>query len=244
MSTTTDIIPAARWDLPVELLERGSSLTLRLRLYRGGEAAPPSVATVSVYDSGDAALVDEAAASIADGVASVVTAAITATTPLGTGYRVVWTADGRTYDIPAYVVRRILYPTVTDLDVRRRWSYLDSGTPATLTRASTWQDLIDDAWLTIQHRLIETGRLPWLVLSPSSLREPHLLLTGARIHDVLAARGNPIMRDRASQLHAQYEAAWARVSMRYDDDDDGREDRTASAGTSLWLGGAYDWSRP
>lgn len=247
MATTTDSTPAARWDLPLELLERGESNVLRLRLYVNGSPAPPSVATVSVYDSSNTALVNEQSATIAGGIASyTVLGAVTTDQPLGTGYRVVWTADGRTYDIPAALCRRLVYPTVTDVDVRRRWPYLDSGNLGALTSTTTWQGLIDDAWLTIQHRLIEAGRRPWLVLSPSSLREPHLLLAGARIHDALASRGNPVMQDRAMQLHQMYESAYARVSMDYDEDDDGQvddSDRRMAAEASVWLGGSPSYDR-
>lgn len=247
MPTTTDATPAARWDLPLELLERGQANTLRLRLYRSGAPVVPSTVTVSVYDGSDAAIVDEETATIGDGESTYTVAGATTTDlPLGSAYRVVWTADGRTYDIPAALCRRLVYPTITDIDVRRRWPYLDAGNRGTLTATSTWQGLIDDAWLTIQHRLIEAGRRPWLVLSPSSLREPHLLLAGARIHDALASRGNPVMQDRAMQLHAQWEASWGRVSMDYDEDGDGRVDdseRRLAAESSVWLGGAPSYDR-
>lgn len=246
MATTTDETPAARWDLPIELLERGESNTLRLRLYRSGAPAPPSSATVSVYDASGVALVDEESATISGGIAAhTVAGAVTADEPLGSGYRVVWTADSRTYDTPAALCRRLVYPTVTDVDVRRRWPYLDAGNLGSLTSAATWQGLIDDAWLTIQHRLIESGRRPWLILSPSSLREPHLLLSGARIHDALASRGNPVMQDRAMQLHRQWEASWGRVAMDYDEDEDGQVDdteRRMAATSSIWLGGSPGYS--
>lgn len=242
MATSTDTLPAARWDLPVDLIERGVASILRLRLYRDAAAVVPSVVTLDVYDGSNTLIVDGGVATIADGqstyaVAGVVTAALS----LGTGYRVVWTADDRTYDIPAALVRRILYSTITDLDVRRRWAYLDATTVGALTRQTSWQRLIDDAWLTIQHALLESGRRPWLILSPSALREPHLLLTGARIHEELAARGSIQMQDRADQLRAQYQAAWARVVFAYDADDDGQDDdpsTTTSAQGSVWLGGS------
>lgn len=247
MATTTDSTPAARWDLPLELLERGQANVIRLRLYRSGAPVTPSTVTVSVYDGSNTAIVNEQTATIADGESSYTIAGATTTDlPLGSDYRVVWTADDRTYDIPAALCRRLVYPTVTDVDVRRRWPYLDAGNRGALTATSTWQGLIDDAWLTIQHRLLEAGRRPWLVLSPSSLREPHLLLAGARIHDALASRGNPVMQDRAMQLHQMYQAAYARVSMDYDEDEDGQvddSDRRMAAEASVWLGGSPSYDR-
>jgi len=242
MATSTDTTPAARWDLPMELIERGVATTIRLRLYRDGAAHVPTTVTVSVYNAAGTALVDEASATISGGESSYTFAgSVTTSEQLGSTYRVVWTADGRTYDIPAALCRRLVYPTVTDVDVRRRWPYLDSGTRGTLTTAATWQGLIDDAWITIQHRLIESGRRPWLILSPGSLREPHLLLAGARIHDALSARGNPVMQDRADQLQRQYDAAWGRVVFDYDTDEDGvvdDPDRRTAAESSVWLGGS------
>lgn len=249
MATTTDDLPSARWDLPYELIERGTASTIRLRLYRDAAPVVPSVVTVSVYDGSNTAIVDEETATISGGVSSyLVAGALTSPLSLGLDYRVVWTADGRTYDIPCALCRRIVYTTVTDVDIRRRWAYLDPTTVGTITRQTSWQRLIDDAWLTIEHRLIEQGRRPWLILTPSSLREPHLLLAAARIHDELAVRGNANMQDRADQLMRQYEAAWSRVVMDYDADDDGKVDdpnaRTA-AQSSIWLGGSpgYGWRR-
>lgn len=246
MTTSTDSIAAARWDLPVELLERGKDNTLRLRLYRNGAPQPPTVATVSVYDSSETPLVNAASGTITeDGASYTVAALVTSGLGLGEGYRVVWVADGQTYDIPAALVRRVLYPTVTDVDVRRRWGYLDSGTRGAMTAAATWQSKIDDAWITIMHRLLAGGRYPWRVLDPSAMREAHLLLTGAMIHDDLAARGNAVMADRASQLRQMWEAEWLRVPLVYDHDDDGRADgrEKLAASASVWLGGSpvRDW---
>lgn len=241
MTTSTDSIAAARWDLPVELLERGKDNTLRLRLYRDGAPRPPAVATISVYPPSGDALVSSVAASITpDGASYTLAGALTSGLGLGEHYRVVWVADGQVYDIPAALVRRVLYPTVTDVDVRRRWGYLDSGTRGSLTSATTWQAKIDDAWITILHRLLAGGRYPWRVLDPSAMREAHLLLTGTMIHDDLAARGNPVMADRASQLRSMFEAEWLRVPLVYDHDDDGRADGRDKLGADapVWLGGA------
>jgi hypothetical protein len=251
MTTSTDSIAAARWDLPVELIERGKDNTLRLRLYRSGAPVTPSAVTISVYPPSGDALVSGAAAVIADGQATYLLAgSVTTGLGLGEAYRVVWVADGQTYDIPAALIRRVLYPTITDLDVRRRWGYLDSGTRGTITSQPTWQAKIDDAWITLLHRLLAGGRYPWRVLDPSAMREAHLLLTGAMIHDELSARGNPVMQDRASQLRSMFEAEWLRLPLVYDHDDDGRQDGRSKLGADapLWLGGAptnrHRWRRP
>lgn len=241
MDTTGQIVAASRWDLPVALLERGKDNTVALSLYRDGAPVLPSVVTVSIYPPSGDALVEDAAATVGT-VSSTYTLAAAATSGLGLGehYRIVWVADGQVYDTLAALVRRVIYPTVTDVDVRRRWGYLDSGTRGSMTSKSTWQAKIDDAWITILHRLLAGGRYPWRVLDPSAMREAHLLLTGAMIHDELSARGNPVMQDRASQLRQMFEAEWLRLPLVYDHDDDGRPDGRAKTGASaaVWLGGA------
>jgi hypothetical protein len=233
--------PAARWPLPVEQIERGRDTVIRLRLYRNGAPVAVSSATVSVYDTSETALISAAAATITDGEASyTVLAATTSGLSLGTGWRVVWTDDaGRTYDTPAALVRRVLYPTVTDVDVRRRWGYLDSGTRGAMTSAATWQPKIDDAWEQLQRRLLNQNKYPWRVLDPAAMHEPHLLLSGALIHEELAARGNPVMADTARTIRHAFEAEWARVPVQYDDDEDGRRDSRdkLAAAQHVWLGG-------
>ena len=62
MTAPGQIITAARWDLPVWILERGRDNTLRLALYRDGAPVVPSVATVTVYPPSGDALVTNAAA--------------------------------------------------------------------------------------------------------------------------------------------------------------------------------------
>lgn len=248
MATTTDSTPAARWDLPMEQAERGVDNTLRLRLYRSGSVHVPSSVTVTLERDNGSAIVDAATATVgSDGVASYTVASATlADEPLGAGYMLRWTADGRSYDIPLHLVRTTWYPTVSDVDVRRRWPYIDAGNRGSLTQSSTWQGLIDEAALVIQHRLIEAGRRPYLILSPSSLREPHLLLSGALIHEALASRGNPVMERKAEQLRMQYETAMARASFDYDEDENGRVDddeRRLAAESSVWLGGAPGYRR-
>lgn len=242
MDTTQDTTYSAIWPLPMELAQREQSAVFRLRLRRNGSPVVPGTATFSLLNASGEAIVDAAAASIGASETTYTASGMDLTQPLGQGYMVRWVTDLGVYDIPAAIVRRLPFPSISDEDIKRRWPYLDSATPGGLVRATTnWQAAIEDAWITIQHQLIDSGRLPWLNLSASSLREPHLLLAGARIHEHLAARGNPVMQERADRLHREFDVAWSRVRLDYDEDDDGRIDdaeRRMSASSSVWLGGA------
>lgn len=247
--TTTDDRPAARWELPYELIERGRTSTLRLRLFRDGAKITPSSVTVALTDASNTALTVGTPSLGAEGYEASVGSAATAGLALGTGYRVEWVAtlaDGRvyTYDISVALCRRVLYPTVSDFDVRRRWPHIDPTQPGSMVSRANHQQHIDDAWWTLQRRLIDMGRRPWMILGPSSLHEPHLLLAGVLIHKSLAARGNPTLLAMAEQLERDYERAMGRVTFEYDVDEDGRDDdpdSRASATSSLWLGGSPAW---
>lgn len=252
MDTTQSDTYSAIWPLPMELAQREQSAVFRLRLRRSGSPVAPATARFSLINASGDAVIDAAMATIGSSEVTYVASGMDLTQPLGQGYMVRWVTDLGVYDIPLAIVRRIPFPSIGDEDVKRRWPYLDSGTPGGLVRATTnWQAAIEDAWITIQHRLIDSGRLPWLNLSASALREPHLLLAGARIHEHMAARGNPVMQERADRLHQEFNLAWSRVRLDYDEDDDGQiddADRRLAAQSSIWLGGAphtneYGWRR-
>jgi hypothetical protein len=234
------------------MIERGKDTIIRLSLYRSGVAVVPSSLTVTVLDPSQTAVVNAVTVTPASTSTYTVLAAITATAGLGEGWAVRWSAtvDGQVfvYDRPAAVVRRVVYPVISDLDIRAEWRYLDPTRADAITVTATWQAEIDAAWIEIQHRLIAAGRRPELVLTPSHLRMAHLRLVGAKIHHYLAGRGAAHLADTATYLERQYEAAWAGISFQYDADDDGVSDdkRRTSAGGSVWLGGARNrrWHEP
>ena len=245
MDTTLAEVVAAVWPLPMELAQYANATVFRLRLRKNGAPhIPTDSVTFSMLDSNGTAIVDAASATIGTTECTYSASGANLTHPLGQGYMVRWIADGQTYDIPLAICRRLPYMPISDEDIEMRWTYLKNNQRGSLVRSQpTWQPERVDAWRTILNRLIESGRLPWLVLSQSSWREAMIQLTGARIHENLGARGNVVMLDRARELESRFETAWSRIRLDYDEDDDGNiddADRRLGSEGSLWLGGAPD----
>ena len=230
-----------RHELPVTLIEHGRDSTLSCPVYSGNSLTAPSAATVSVFNaSGTQVVTDAAAALVGDVMQYTVTAATTSNEDKGYGWRVVWTVTlagaERTFDHDAALVRRVGFSVVTDADLFRRCPYLDASTPGAITRETTMQPWRQEAWLTIQHRLLQAGRRPWLVIDSASLREPEIALSLALIHESLAIRGAPQIAERAQVYRQQFEKFMGSISLRYDRDDDGDVDEQRQAVGSLWLG--------
>lgn len=223
------VAPAAMQvrDLPYELIELGKSQALSLRLERDGYTVIPDSGTVTVTDpNGDEVVT---AGVIVPGELSTFSLAGSLTEDYGPaeGWGLRWdlviAGEAISYQLPAILVLRKLTPRIGDSDIRRRYPHLDGRNPFAMTQTESWQPMIDDAWRTIQLRLIESGRRPWLISDYAALTEPHILLAAARIHETLSARGNTQMSDMADRLHRQYELAFSRSVLRYAEGSDGRE---------------------
>jgi hypothetical protein len=192
-------------------------------------------------------VVNAAAITVTGSIATYALAAATTTSlAVEEGWMVEWALvmpDGvtHTFRVDAALVRRRLYPVVTDADLFLRWKALDPSSATVITAQTTYQDQLDAAWLDIQRRLIRTGNRPNLVMEPSALYEVHLLLTGAMIYEDLASRLNEAYIAMADRLRHQYEGAWGALQFRYDRDDDGKAEsnsaKRAAAG-SVWLNAA------
>lgn len=239
----TDQRYTVRLPLP-DLIVRGRSHVLQAPVYLSGSLVTPDSATVSVYDATNAAVVDAAAATITGGVATYTIASGDLTSySLGDGWRVEWviTLDSGEILTPrndASLVRSGLWPVISDVDLARRVPGLSPSAAVQLTRATTYQDAIDEAWVEIQLRLIAKGNRPNLVMEPSALRSVHLYLALALVMEDQELRSAPVYEQRAQAYRDAYERAWAELSPRYDSDDDGVADtrRRASAAT-IWLCG-------
>lgn len=239
-----DAVYTARFPGP-RFIVRNVAETIELRVYRDGALVTPSAVTVSVYDANKTAVVDAQSATVSASVASyTIPAATTADLSLGQGWLIKWTATvGGQVINPindAALVRRQLYPVVTDLDLFRRASSLDPSSATVITSLTTYQSYLDEAFLEIQNRLINTGRRPNLVISPYSLRDVHLYLTLALIFEDLSTRLNEAYELRAQQYRSHYERCWGEIKMLIDTDDSGEADdihHRSAANPTVWLGG-------
>ena len=252
MPSPVDVVYTARFPGPT-MVERNVAQTLELRVYLDGALVAPSACTVSLYDADNVVQVDGATATIASSYSTYALAAATTTSlSLGVGWRIEWAA---TISSQAYVfrndaalVRRLLYPVISDLDLFRRASALNPAGNTPITSLSNYQDYLDEAWVEIQGRLIASGRRPNLIISPYSLREAHLALTLAIVFEDLSTRLNEAYELRADGYRTEYERAWGELNFLVDSDDDGQADdpdHRESAESTIWLNsrGAQRWLR-
>lgn len=240
---------SARFELPVILIEHDRDSTLFCPVYSGGSLVTPTAATVTVYNASGEIVVDAAAATIVGDIPQyTIPAAVTTDQAKGYGWRVLWSVDfthghghnldthAHIFDHDAALCRRVAYSVVTDADLYRRCPYLDRTSAGAITREATMEPWRQEAWLTIQHRLLQAGRRPWLIIDSASLREPEIALALALIHEALAIRGAPQLQERAEMYRQQFESSFGRISLRYDLDDDGDVDEQRAAVGILWLG--------
>ena len=214
-------------------------MSLQCPVYRGGQLVAPTGGTVTLYDDGNNVIVNAQTVTISNSIASYsVSGATTSGLDLARGWRVEWSLtmpDGlaHTFRNEAGLVRCVPFPVVSELALYRRCPALDPAGPACITRSTDYQPAIDDAWITIRNRLDELGTRVELIVSPTRLRESHILLTLAVIFDDLASR-NPAHQATAESYRKQFEAAWARSSIEIDTDDDGEGDTVRPTRPPLW----------
>lgn len=219
--------------------------TLYAPVYLDGALVAPSAATVSIFDgSGNATSVAAAAATITGSIAQYTVAANTFTVSPQRGWSVEWTLTiggvATVANNDAVLALRELFPVVTDLDIYARNRYLDPAANNKLTAATNYQSEIDESWAILITRMVQEGLRPEWNRSPSSLREPHVLLALALIHEAMASRNEPAFMERAKDYRAQYERAWGAATYQLDvnqdrtvDDDEARN----SISGPLWFGG-------
>jgi hypothetical protein len=225
-----------------ELLERGRNNTITCPVYRDGVLVAPTPAgsTVTVKKPDGTTLVAPTVTVVDSVATAIVTSAALSGQAFAFGYRVEWSlvlASGspRTLDNLASVVRRALFPVITDLDLTELHPDLSRQLPDGTASFQTW---IDAAWNMTQTRLIAKGNRPNLIIEPYALRE---YLRNRTLHLIFHAGATSRAPDgRYAQLAQHYleqsEAAWKDLNFLYDDDDSGGADtRRRSAQPQTFL---------
>lgn len=218
-----------------ELLERGKANTTSITIYRDGEKVNVNSGTYTLIKPDGSKLVDAAAVTVAANVASYTHSAanLADTLNLGEGYTQEWVLnhDGGhpdqnyTYRRVTSLVRRRLYPCISDADLTAVYSDLSDLRPSSLT---SYQPYIDDAWYTIIRRLrTEGGGLEYLVMSSESFYETHrhltLYLIWRDFHSSLG-QSNGRYLDLSQEHFRMYQDDWKRINFIYDYDHDGKQD--------------------
>ena len=227
-----------RYSLP-QIAQRGIDNVLSVEVYSSdaNSILIPTAATITIYDGSDK-LVDNLAATAGAATSYTWLAAATTDRPLTDELLLVWqlTIDGTVHTVsqPGYLVRRKIYPVITDHDLRNYHTELaDFRDPD----FASFADQRNEAWVNIQKTLIERGRFQHLILDPWTLRTIHIYETFKIIfRDAAQSIGDDryqVLTEEYSDLCSQ---EWGRVNFRYDSDEDGYvEDTYMSASPVIYL---------
>lgn len=227
-----------RYSLP-QIAQRGIDNVLSVEVYSSdaNSILIPTAATITIYDGSDK-LIDAAVVTAGAATSYTWLAAATTSRPLSDDILLVWelTIDGSVYTVsqPGYLVRRKIFPVITDHDLRNYHTELaDFRDPD----FASFADQRNEAWVNIQKTLIERGRFPHLILDPWTLRTIHIYET---FRIIFRDAAQSIGDDRYQTLTEDYTdlsaQEWGRVNFRYDSDEDGyMEDTTISAYPVVYL---------
>lgn len=232
--------------LTPDYLIRGQENDISCPLWQDGQLVAPTQtgSTVAVYDASNTAVVN--ATIVVTGSAATYTipaGTLPASLALGMGWRVEWSlvVNGRTtvYRNAAGLVRSQLAPVVTDQDLFRRESGLNPAGAAPISTVEDFQDYIDEAWVTLHGKLTGKGSLPHLIMEPTALREPHLMLTLHLIFEDFRTRLNETWAEKAKDYGARFEQAWQELRFEYDTTSSGQSDgrRKRAASATVWTCG-------
>ncbi len=228
MSSSTPYSPQIK--IP-ELLERGKSQTSTLPIYRDGVLVAPTEVRYTLIAPDSSKVVDNAVGTYPGNIPQYVHSAgiLADSLNLGEGYLQEWTVtiSGAPFVFRRNLalVKRRLYPVVSDGDLTSTYSQLADIRPSNLT---SYQTYIDEAWYTMIQRLRqEGGGLEYLVMSPESFRAAHQNLTLYYIfrdfHSSLG-QSNGRYLDLAGEHFRQYHHEWKQINFIYDYDHSGTSD--------------------
>ena len=213
----------AHYRIP-RMIERGSTQVLTLPVYGddGTSAQTATSGTVSIYD-GSAAIVEDQTVTVGPPASHTLAGSATADRGLSERLLEVWTLtiSGTVHTLtrPAYLMRRVLTPTLIDADLVEYHSDILSlldPDETTLEKPRT------AAWEFVQRKLIRNGRRPQLVIDSWQLRDLHAYRTlELFFRDAAASVGDGRYVELAREYAELTAAAWSEISFRYDADEDG-----------------------
>lgn len=228
-----------------DILEQGKVNALNCALYQNGALiAPASGGSCLIYRT-DGTLVETGSAIVSSSIATFSTSTLSSEVR-GEGWRVSWSltvgGEARIFDRMAALCRRRLFPTVTDADLYRKHSDLQSQRPSGV---SSYQDKIDDCWSELVHDVRQKGSIPHLVMGAEDLHYVLMYRVLASIYYEFGT-GQQLYIDRAAHYQLLAKQAFDGLSFVYDSTDSGKKDaqrRSASPTTFLCDPGlGWGWS--
>jgi hypothetical protein len=189
------------------------------------------VSKVTVFRPDTTKLVDNQTVTVTSSVATYPIAALTlpSTENLGEGWMVQWdlylgaALTYRQFRVDAALIRTKLWPSASNIDLLDRHPELASQYPY---GESSWDKVINSAWQSIELRLLESGRRPYLIMNPWGLRESLVLLSLARVFRSLSTftPGTGKYVELATEYMKEYEKEWDRVKLTIDWSNEGYPD--------------------
>lgn len=226
----------------VELLERGKAQTTELEIYRNGAQIVPTSATYTIFKPDSQPIVEAGVCTVgAGGTISYahISSQLATTLVLGEGYvqefTVVISGASFIFRRMAAIVKRRLYPVISDADLEELYTDLESLRPSNIT---SYQGYIDSAWYTILRKLRNVGAgYEYLVVSPESFAESHrhlsLYLIFRDFHSGLSTDGRYL--ELAQEHYRLFNDEFNSINFIYDEDHTGQPDdpntRTAAKPT-------------
>ena len=230
---------AARFIGPTMLLS-GASTAITCPVYRDGALVTVSAATVAIINASNNTIVNTAA-TVPGGIPSyTVTTSDVSGQSISAPWIIEWTCtiSGTSYTFrnDGALVYRMLFPVVTDADLLRTHKDLTARRPASVT---SYQDYLDEAWAKIQTRLLAMQKRPWLIMSPSSLRELHEYTALSLIFRDFATGGSGTAEwEMSKDYEAKADAQWSTLTfVQADETGKGLGARRRGARTSVWTNG-------
>jgi len=218
----------ARFPLP-HLIERGIDTLLQCELYLDNALTAPTSGVVTIFDVNNNQVISSAVTVASDVATYTVTAGTTSGLTLGDGWRAEWVLTVGTDTVRAVneaaLVRQVVRPPISTVDIIRRVPALDPSSATVITSSTSYQYAIDEAHVIVSTRLLQGGRRPWLIMSPASLRPVYMALSLSIVFEDLSSRvSNADYMERAREYRKEYEHAFSACVFSYDRDEDGVAD--------------------
>lgn len=235
--------PAVRARLPLpDDIERGQSNTLQCPLFDASGLVTPTSATISITD-GAGQVQSSGTATITAGVATW-TWTPASTLALGEGWTVSWSLTTVAYGVvnvrnDGALCRVRLTCPITTSDVYRLSPGVEpSDESFHRMTAAQLDDLLSEAWVQVQARLLSEGKRPYLTIGAHALREVTQLTFLSILYSGLAHQLNAAWAALAAEYRGLAKDAWGRVKLSYDDSDSGigSPDKASARSSVIWVG--------
>jgi len=210
-----------------QLIQRTKTQLVSLDVYRDGAKIDFTSGLYSLQDQTGKFILEDQNVNKVDSSAQYTIAAsqVPSTTTLSEGWMETWKitigSTQYTFKRLAYICLSPIYPVISDIDLTTLYPDLSNLLP---TGESSWQKWIDESWFQVLNRIRIAGRLPYLIMDPHALREPHinlcLSLIWRALHSALGQSEGRYL-DLAREHERAFERTFSSMNFRYDEDEDG-----------------------